>query len=86
MYFVYILESEKDGNLYIGYSEDVTKRLKAHEKGLVTATKFRRPLKLIYYEAYLNRKDAKGREVFLKSGSGHRFIKKQLLNYFNKIL
>jgi len=41
-------------------------------------------LKLIYFEAYLNQSDALGREKFLKSGSGHRFIKKQLNNYLAK--
>lgn len=40
---------------------------------------------MIYYEAYLNREDATGREKFLKSGSGRRFLKKQLKQYINKI-
>lgn len=45
------------------------------------STKFRKPLELIYYEAYLNSNDALGREKFLKSGSGHRYLTKQLKNY-----
>jgi putative endonuclease len=76
MYFVYVLFSEKDRKLYIGYSSDLKQRIIAHQKGYVSATKKRRPLTLIYYEAYINKKDVKGREVFLKSGSGHRFLKK----------
>lgn len=67
VYFVYILQSKKDNKLYIGYTEDLENR---------------RPLELIYYEAYKNKLDAKKREVFLKSGSGHRFIQKQMVNYF----
>jgi hypothetical protein len=35
-------------------------------------------LRLIYYEAYLVAQDAKAREQFLKSGSGKRFIRRQL--------
>ncbi len=85
MYFVYILFSHKDGNLYIGYTEDVIKRFGLHDSGRVTSTKNRRPLELIYYEAYKNQLDAKKRENFLKSGSGHRFIKKQLTNYFTDL-
>ncbi len=83
MYYVYILRSQKDEKLYIGYSGDLRGRFAAHQKGKVTATQHRRPLTLIYYEAYLNKADAKGREKFLKSGPGHRFIKKQLSNYLS---
>lgn len=83
MYFVYILESKKDNELYIGYTENLRNRFALHTNGKVVATKSRRPLELIYFEAYTNQLDAKKREVFLKSGSGHRFIKKQLANYFN---
>ena len=81
MYYVYVLESLKDNRFYIGYSDNLKVRIKLHNAGGVTATKNRRPLKLTYYEAYLNQADAKGRELFLKSGSGHRFLKKQLTNY-----
>ena len=81
MYFVYILESQKDKRLYIGYTANLEERIALHKKRIVKATKHRLPLQLIYYEAYLNQADAKGRELFLKSGSGHRFIKKQLVHY-----
>jgi len=40
---------------------------------------------LIYYEAYLERDDALGRERYLKSGSGRKFLKTQLRRYLNKI-
>ncbi len=39
------------------------------------------PWRLIYYEAYLNQEDALGREKYLKSGSGRRFLKAQLRHY-----
>lgn len=84
MYYVYILQSQKDKSLYIGYTPDLRKRLPKHNKKQVTATKDKAPWKLIYYEAYLERKDATGRERFLKSGSGWRFIKKQLKHYLEK--
>jgi len=84
MYYTYVLKSKKDNKLYIGYSEDLKERMKKHHGGKVISTKNRRPLLLIYYEAYLDKADAKGRERFLKSGSGHKFLKKQLSNYFKK--
>lgn len=82
MYYVYILQSQKDTSLYIGYTPDLKQRLIKHNKRQVISTKDKTPFKLIYYEAYLERKDATGRERFLKSGSGWRFIKKQLTHYF----
>lgn len=68
MYYVYVLFSEKDRNIYTGYSSDLKKRVKEHQRGKVESTKNRKPLKLIYYEAYLNKFDAQKREKYLKSG------------------
>lgn len=84
MYYVYVLHSLKDENFYVGYSTDIERRLQSHLSGRVTSTKQRLPMKLIYYEAYIDRADAKGRELFLKSGSGLRFLKRQLRHYLNK--
>jgi putative endonuclease len=78
MYYVYVLFSHKDGRFYIGYTINVDNRVREHQNGEEKATKYRMPLKLIYYEAYTEQKDALGREKFLKSGSGHRYLKKQL--------
>jgi len=82
MYYVYILQSIKDRSLYIGYTLDLKNRLTQHNKGHGASTKGKTPWKLIYYEAYRDRKDATGREKFLKSGSGWRLFKRQLNNYF----
>lgn len=84
MYYVYILQSQKDRSLYIGYSPNLKARFIKHNKKQVTSTKRKAPWKLIYYEAYIERKDATGRERFLKSGAGWRFIKKQLRHYLEK--
>ncbi|MBU2037416.1 GIY-YIG nuclease family protein [Patescibacteria group bacterium] len=81
MYYTYLLESQKDSGWYLGYTNDLKNRFLEHSKGKVTSTKNRLPVKLIYYEAYINRIDAKKRECFLKSGSGRKFLKKQLANY-----
>jgi putative endonuclease len=84
MFYVYVLHSDKDAGLYIGYSTDLRKRLLEHKTGMAFATSYRAPWKLVYYEAYADSADAKGREVFLKSGSGRRFLMKQLAYYFQK--
>ncbi|MEW6076096.1 MAG: GIY-YIG nuclease family protein [Candidatus Omnitrophota bacterium] len=85
MFFVYVLRSKFDKKLYIGSTGLLEERVAAHNGGNVESTKNRRPLELIYYEAYLDKHDAEGREKFLKSGSGHRFLKKQLINFFDSI-
>ncbi|MDP1722427.1 MAG: GIY-YIG nuclease family protein [Candidatus Gottesmanbacteria bacterium] len=71
-YYVYILLSLKDKGFYIGYTSDLKQRLIEHAKGRVAATKFRIPLRLIHYEYFIDRSDAKAREKFLKSGFGRQ--------------
>lgn len=68
MYYVYILLSEKDKKLYFGYTSNLKLRIEEHNSGKVSATKNRRPLLLIGYEAYNNKKDAMARERYFKSG------------------
>lgn len=82
MTYVYVLQSESDSGLYIGMTADLRNRFEQHQGGESRSTKGRRPWKLIYYEAYLDGADAAGREVFLKSGGGRRFLDKQLRNHF----
>jgi putative endonuclease len=82
MFYVYVLHSDKDAGLYIGYTGNLRKRLIEHNAGAAFATSYRGPLELIYYEAYGEAADAKGREKFLKSGSGRKFLIKQLAHYF----
>jgi putative endonuclease len=68
------------------YSTDLRRRLAEHKRGASFATKSRGPWKLIYYEAYLDERDAKGRERYLKSGAGRRFLRHQLRNYLGPTL
>ncbi|OGZ32042.1 MAG: hypothetical protein A2V69_02050 [Candidatus Portnoybacteria bacterium RBG_13_40_8] len=83
-YYVYILGSQKDNNLYIGYTTDLRKRFKQHNSGESLATKPFRPYKLIFYEAFLKRIDTKHREEYLKSGYGRKTIKIMLRKYFDE--
>jgi putative endonuclease len=84
MFYLYVLQSDSDGGLYIGFSTDLRRRLKEHQEGMACATSFRKPWRLIYYEAYLEEKDALGRERYLKSGGGRRFLKSQLIHHLAK--
>jgi putative endonuclease len=84
MYYVYVLMSLKDKSLYIGYTADLKKRIREHKEGKSRSTKFRRPFKLIFYEAFLNRIDAKRREDYLKSGWDRRSLSKMLKKYLRE--
>ena len=75
---VYILFSEKDRQLYIGYSSDIVKRLEQHISGQNISTKHRGPWKLIFIEYYLFKEDAKKREKYFKTTIGKRTLKLML--------
>ena len=57
MYYVYLLKNRVKGEIYIGYSENLRRRLGEH--------KIKKP-ELVYYEAYESEKDDRGREKQLK--------------------
>ncbi len=79
MFYVYVLKSRKDSNLYIGSTNDLIKRLKEHNSGKVSATKPRNPFYLVYYEAYLAEGDARKREARLKlRGQARNQLKKRI--------
>ena len=79
MHYLYILKSTKDDKLYTGSTNDLRRRLSAHNKGLVTSTKNRYPLELRYYEAYFNENDARKREMSLKkNGKALAQLKKRI--------
>ena len=81
-FYTYILRSEKDGKNYTGYTKDLNLRFEQHQNGEVSSTKYRRPLKLIYFEACLSQKDAIHREKYLKTHYGKMFLKNRLKSYF----
>lgn len=75
MYYVYILQSQKDKKTYTGYTENLTARLQKHNSGQVTSTKYRRPLKLLFSEEFETAQEAKQRELWFKSTGGRKKLK-----------
>jgi putative endonuclease len=72
-YSVYILKSEKDESFYIGYSEDILKRLEKHNSSKTGYTSTKKPWKLVYTEGFDNKTDAIKREKFLKRQKNSTF-------------
>lgn len=83
MYYVYVIQSRKDKKWYTGFTNNLRKRFNEHNSNKVTSTKNRGPFILIYYEACLNKQDAKDREKYLKSGMGKRYLKNRLKRFLS---
>ena len=84
MYYTYLLLL-MNKEIYTGYTNNLQIRFKEHYTGRVTSTKNYRPLKLIFYEAFLNKKDAERREKYFKTTKGKKMIKIILREYFKSI-
>ena len=81
MVYVYMLFSKKHKELYIGFTNDLRKRIIEHNSGKVRSTSSKKPHKLIYYEAYTNELDARKREKMLKlRGQARHQLKLRLKN------
>ena len=74
-YCTYVLFSEKDAMLYIGYSSNLQQRIIDHNRGHTKSTANRRPLKLIFCEFYLFEKDARKREKYFKTTAGKKALR-----------
>ncbi len=68
MYFLYILKCA-DGTLYTGITIDLERRLKEHNTSTLGAkyTKARRPVKLVYFQEFLDRASASKEEARIKT-------------------
>lgn len=83
MYYIYVIQSEKDELFYTGFTRDLQNRLHEHNAGKVASTKNRRLFRLIYFEACLNEQDATAREKYLKTGMGKRYLKNRLKRFLS---
>jgi len=82
-YYVYVLHNPEKNFIYIGYSENLRQRVKEHNSGKSKSTKHYIPLKLIFYEAYYKKSDAKRREKYLKTNRGRTTLMTMLKDYFS---
>jgi len=77
MFYTYVLLCN-DNKHYIGFTDNLVKRIKEHQQGKVPATLNRRPVKLIYYEACRDKSKALAREKYFKTDFGRRFLKNRI--------
>ena len=78
IWYVYFLEL-KNGDHYVGSTNDLRRRFASHQKGQVTSTRQYLPLSLQSYVAVADEPTARALERYFKSGSGKAFAKKRFL-------
>ncbi len=78
MYYTYILYNSESKEYYIGYSNNLKKRIADHQQKQVETTK-RGSYKLVWYCAFNSKIRALEFEKYLKSSSGHAFRNKHFL-------
>ncbi len=82
MWCCYVLESLKNKRFYVGLTSDLERRLEEHNTGIGGSyTKKNGPFRLIFYEAYVEKRDAEKAERFFKTGYGREVLKDKLENY-----
>ena len=77
LFYTYVLKCDT-GIFYTGATNDLDDRLKQHEMGKVFYTKNKLPVRLVYFEACLNKSDAYRRERYLKTGMGKRYLNNRI--------
>ncbi len=79
MWYVYILRSATDTNLYVGSTNDIWRRLSEHNSGKVDSTRGRIPFSLEAYIAVKDKAKAIELEQYFKTGSGRAMLEKRIL-------
>ena len=74
MIYLYVIKSEKRGYRYVGITDNLERRMIQHNNGYNKNTRAYIPFKLIRTEEFANYKEARKREIFLKSGVGRKFL------------
>ena len=74
MHYVYVLQSKENNSLYIGYTDNIKRGISEHNRRENFSTKPYAPGRLIFFEGYLEAKDAKRREIYLKTNQGSRLL------------
>jgi putative endonuclease len=74
MYILYILYSESFNRFYVGYTNDLKRRLSEHNRKKGKFTDAGIPWILVHSESFSKKKDAMNREKFIKSKKSKQFI------------
>ena len=76
MYSVYAIKSKDRNYIYVGLTNNLSRRLNEHNAGRNKTTRPYKPFFLIHVEEYETRMEARNREKYLKSGIGKDYLKR----------
>ena len=85
MYYFYVLQFENNKKLYKGFTNDLKRRLIEHKLGKTRYTSLQGNFNLIFYEAYLNKRDARNAERYFKTGHGREVLREKLKHHFGGV-
>ena len=77
-YWLYVLRSRNFLKSYVGFTDNLERRIKEHNSGRHVYTKRYLPWEVVHTETFLHREEARQREKYLKSAAGRRFLKKHI--------
>ena len=79
------MQFDKNKKLYKGFTNDLKRRVKEHKSEKGKYTSLQGEFKLIFYEAFINKKDAQSAEKYFKSGHGREILEEKLKHYFGGV-
>jgi len=85
MYYFYVLQFDKNKKLYYGFSSDLKRRIRDHKSKQSDFTARNGSFKLIFYEAYLHKKDAMQAERYFKTGYGREVLREKLKHFLGGV-
>ena len=80
MYYVYVLYSKNQDKFYIGFTDDLRRRMQEHISQKSLSDRRLRNPELVYYEACVSKSDSMKREKQLKTGFGRQYLRNRLKN------
>ena len=85
MYYFYVLKFVRNKKLYYGYTSDLKRRIKEHKMKKSAFTSRNGSFDLIFYEAYMHKKDAMTAERYFKTGHGREVLRGKLKHYLAEV-
>ncbi len=78
MWFVYVLQSERNGRYYVGSRDNTARRLEEHNTGKTPATRYLVPWRIVYTQEFANRLEARQREMEIKRWKSRTYLERTL--------
>ena len=85
VYYFYVLQFVKNKKFYYGFTNDLKRGITDHKSKQLSFTSRNGEFTLVFYEAYLNKKDAQEAEKYFKTGHGREVLREKLKYYLGGV-